>query len=85
MYIYFIVGRINLLKVKSSKEFTKEIEKLATTSDMTYIDAIVQYCQDKDLDIESVSGLISPILKEKLQYEAENLNMIPKTTTKLPL
>ena len=74
-----------MLKVRSSKEFTKEIEKLATTSDMTYIDAIVQYCQDKDLDIESVSGLISPILKEKLQYEAENLNMIPKTTTKLPL
>lgn len=74
-----------MLKVKSSKEFTKEIEKLATTSDITYIDAIVQYCQDKDLDIESVSGLISPILKEKLQYEAENLNMIPKTTTKLPL
>lgn len=74
-----------MLKVKSSKEFTKEIEKLTTTSDMTYIDAIVQYCQDKDLDIESVSGLISPILKEKLQYEAENLNMIPKTTTKLPL
>lgn len=74
-----------MLNVKSTKEFTGEIESLAKQTGMTYIDAIVQYCQDKDLDVESVSNLISPILKEKIQYEAENLNMIPKTVTKLPL
>jgi|TARA_B100000497_G_scaffold84146_1_gene93797 hypothetical protein len=74
-----------VLKVKSSKEFTGDIENIAKESGMSYIECIVQYCEEKDLDIESVSNLVGPLLKEKIQYEAENLHMIPKTATKLPL
>lgn len=74
-----------MLNVKSTKEFCNEIEKYAKEFGLSYIEAILEYCEQNDLDVESVSKLVSSNLKEKIQYEAENLNMIPKTVTRLPL
>jgi len=47
---------------------------------MNYIDAIVHYCETNEIEIESVSKLISKPLKEKLKYDAQKLNFIKKTT-----
>ena len=74
-----------MLNVKSTKEFTGEIEKYAREFSLSYIEAILEYCEENDLDVESVSKLVSSNMKEKIQYEAENLNMLPKTVTRLPL
>ena len=74
-----------MLKVKSTKEFCGEIERYAKDFKLSYIEAIVDYCEDNDLDVESVSKMVSSNMKEKIQYEAENLNMMPKTSTPLPL
>lgn len=70
---------------KSSNEFSQHIEKLATVTG-SYIDAIVDYCAKKDIEVESVKKLLSPSLKEKIKAEAENLNMIKgNKTCKLPI
>jgi|ETNmetMinimDraft_24_1059892.scaffolds.fasta_scaffold41272_2 hypothetical protein len=74
-----------MLNVKSTKEFCGEIERYAKEYKLSYIEAILEYCEENDLEVETVSKLVSSNLKEKLQYEAENLNMIPKTSTPLPL
>jgi len=74
-----------MLKVKSTKEFCGEIERYAKDFKLSYIEAIVDYCEDNDLDVEAVSKMVSSNMKEKIQYEAENLNMMPKTSTPLPL
>jgi hypothetical protein len=47
---------------------------------MNYIDAIVHYCESNEIEIESVSKLISKPLKEKLKYDAQRLNFMKKTT-----
>jgi hypothetical protein len=53
---------------------------------MNYIDAIVKFCTDKGIEIESVSKLVSKPLKEKLKCDAIELNYLKKTTRgKLPL
>ena len=55
-------------------------------SDMKYIDAIVHFCEQNNIDIESVPKLISKPLKEKIKYEAMELNFLKKTSrAKLPL
>jgi hypothetical protein len=74
-----------MLKVKNPKEFCAEIERYCKDSGLTYMESIIQYCDENALDIESVCGLMTPLMKEKLQYEAEGLNMLPKTCEKLPL
>jgi hypothetical protein len=74
-----------MLNVKSTKEFCSEIERYAKDFKLSYIEAIVDYCEDNDLDVEAVSKMVSSNMKEKIQYEAENLNMMPRTSTPLPL
>ena len=73
-------------KFVSKEKFAEEIESLVLQSEMNYIDAIVTYCDDKGIEVESVSKLISKPLKEKLKYEAMELNYLKKTSRgKLPL
>jgi hypothetical protein len=62
-------------------KFAQEIENLVKdNSDMNYIDAIVVFCEQNSIDIESVPKLISKPLKEKLKYEATELNFLKKTS-----
>ena len=74
-------------KFYSSAKFVQEIEQIVKyNSDMKYIDAIVYFCEQNSIDIESVPKLISKPLKEKIKYEAMELNFLKKTSrAKLPL
>ena len=81
-----------LEKVLESKffcpsKFAQEIEKLVhTNQDMNYIDAVVYFCEQNNIDIESVPKLISKPLKEKIKYEAMELNFLKRSSrAKLPL
>ena len=61
--------------------FAQEIESLVQVNkDMNYIDAIVYFCEQNSIDVESVPKLISKPLKEKLKYDAQKLNYIKKTS-----
>jgi len=73
-------------KFISRDKFVEDIEKLVLETKQSYIDAIVSYCEDNNIDIESVNKLISKPLKEKLRYEATELNYLKRTShAKLPL
>ena len=73
-------------KFISKEKFAEDIESIVLNSDMNYIDAIVMYCEDNDIEIESVGKLVSKPLKEKIKYNATELNYMKKTSKgKLPL
>ena len=81
-----------LEKVLESKffcptRFAQEIEQLVLVNkDMNYIDAIVHFCDQNSLDLESVPKLISKPLKEKIKCDAQQLNFMKKTSrAKLPI
>lgn len=70
----------------SKEKFAEEIEALVLNTSMNYIEAIVEFCEERGIEIESVSKLISKPLKDKLKYEATELNYLKKTSRgKLPL
>ena len=65
----------------TSVKFSQEVEKIAIdNSDMNYIDAILHYCEKNEIEIESVAKLISKPLKEKLKFDAQQLNYMKKTS-----
>ena len=68
-------------------KFAQEIESLVlNNSDMNYIDAIVYFCDNNSIDVESVPKLISKPLKEKIKYEAQELNFLKRSSrAKLPI
>ena len=74
-------------KFYCSSKFTQEIESLVhTVPDMSYIYAIVHFCEKNSIDVESVPKLITKPLKEKLKYEAMELNFLKRNSkAKLPL
>ena len=81
-----------LEKVLASKffcpaKFAENIESLVLNNkDMNYIDAIVHFCDENNIDVESVPKLISKPLKEKIKCDAQQLNFMKKTSrAKLPI
>ena len=57
-------------------KFSQEIERLVKKSDglITYIEAVVTYCQENEIELETVPKLVSKPLKERLKHEAQRLN-----------
>ena len=73
----------NLLEDKfmTSAKFSQEVEKIAVTnSDMNYIDSVLHLCDLNQIEVESVSKLISKPLKGKLKCNATELNYLKKTS-----
>ncbi len=95
MYLTVLGQRMSkdeLEKVMASKffcpaKFAQEIETLVLENkDMNYIDAIVFFCDQNSIDVESVPKLISKPLKDKIKRDAQELNFMKKSSrAKLPL
>ena len=67
--------------------FAQEIESLVqNTEGMSYIDAVVHFCEQNAIDLDSVPKLISKPLKEKIKCEALELNFLKRSSrARLPL
>jgi hypothetical protein len=66
--------------------FYVEIEKLVCELKTDYMDAVVHYCEKNDIELETAASIIrsNGKIKAIIQNEAEDLNLLPKTT-RLPL
>lgn len=58
--------------------FSSDVESLVKMGHVSYIDAIVTICKDKNIEEVVVPALLSPDLKSKLAEECEDLNLIEK-------
>ena len=73
-------------KFLTPQKFAIEIESIVANEELNYIDAICHYCEINGLEIESVTKLVSKPLKEKLKWDAQELNFMKKTSrAKLPI
>jgi len=73
-------------KFISKDKFAEDIEALVLKTKMNYIDAIVEYCESNNIEIDTVNKLVSKPLKEKIKCDAMELNFLKRTTrAKLPL
>ncbi len=73
-------------KFLTPQKFAMEIEKIVANDELNYIDAILHYCETNNLEIESITKLISKPLKERLKWDATRLNFMKRTSrAKLPI
>ena len=77
---------VHITTIKSLKDFQREIEQLAFEKRIDFMEAVILYCEQTGMEIESAGSLIktSAKMKARIQDEAEALNYFPKTT-KLPI
>ena len=66
-------------------KFALIIENMVKEKRMGYMDAILEYCKTHEIDTSNTKSMINKTLKEKIAYEAQNLNMLKEKVAKLPL
>ena len=73
-------------KFMNATKFSLEIENLVLREKINYIEAIVLFCEENSIELDSIAKLITKPLKEKLKRDAIDLNFMKKTTrARLPL
>ena len=72
------------LQVQTSSEFYIKIQDLVMKTKLSYMDAILHYCDMNEMEPETAAQLVNTKMKAQIREEAEILNFLPKTA-KLPL
>ena len=73
------------LVVMTPKKFALQIEKIVSQgNEVSYMDAILDYCEKHSMEPDAVAPLISKPLKEKIEADARELNFLPRVAT-LPI
>jgi len=62
------------------KRFAIVIDDLVRDKNLTHLEAVIHYCEHHGLESNTITRWIDKSLKEKLQYDAESLNYLPKTS-----
>ena len=62
----------------TKSKFTKLIEKTVAELRIPYMDAIIKVCENNDIEMDDVRKFVSPVIKDKLEAEAMELNLLPK-------
>ena len=71
-------------RLNNSILFSENIEKLVQSTKMTYIDAVLHYCEENKLEPETAGKMINGKLLQNIQEEAEDLHLI-SSSAKLPI
>ena len=68
----------------TKEDFSKSIEVIVLEKKMSYMDAIIWWCEQNEMEVEMAAKLVHGVLKNKLEAEASNLNYLAKRP-KLPI
>jgi len=69
------------VKILTKQEFALEIERRVRHKSMGYLEAIIDYCDDRKIDPDEISKLVVGSLKEKLEAEAQRNNLLPRSAS----
>lgn len=65
-------------------EFSIFIEREAKRKRIGCLETLLEYCENKDIEPASLAKSITSSLKQKIQAEAEDLNLLKTKSLKLP-
>ena len=67
----------------TSQQFERDIEQLVSRSHLSYIDAIIAFCEQRNIEVEVIASLIksNQSLKAKLYAQCQDLNLVEKLNT----
>jgi hypothetical protein len=66
---------------KGTTSFSLHIEKLAIERKLSYMDAVLKYCEENYLEPDDIKHLINKTLKDKIEQDMMESNLLPKKAT----
>ncbi len=69
-------------KFMTQAKFSTMVEEVVKNSNglVNYIDAVIVVCDELDIEVDTVNKLISKPLKDKIKFNAQQLNYVKRTT-----
>jgi len=75
-----------MIDVMTKDKFCLTIERIVKKDKLTYMDAIVHWCEQNEMEIETAAKLLTPLIKEKMLVECQELNLVNiEPSAKLPI
>lgn len=65
---------------EEKNEFSLIILDRAIQLQTDHLDAMVTYCEEKNLEIEVAAMLVNDVLRSKIEEDAQQLRYIPKSS-----
>ena len=73
------------MSIMTPNKFAIIVEDIVRKKRISYIDAVVLYCTENQIDPSTTKSMINKQLKEKIAYEAQKLNLMKEKVAKLPI
>lgn len=71
--------------ITNAETFALHVQSEVSTKHISYLEAIVTFCQERDLEPQSIVPFIDAKMRSELQREGIALHLLKKTTNALPL
>lgn len=62
----------------TANDFSIFIDEMVLETNLTHMEAVLKYCNDNFIDPEDISSLINKNLKQKIELNMIEANMLPK-------
>jgi|TARA_B100000035_G_scaffold313497_1_gene327343 hypothetical protein len=69
-------------KFMTQAKFSTMVEDVVKNSNglVNYIDAVIVVCDELEIEVDTVNKLISKPLKDKIKFNAQQLNFVKRTS-----
>jgi KaiC/GvpD/RAD55 family RecA-like ATPase len=66
---------------KNAASFSLFIEELVREKRLSHMDAVLKYCADNFIEPDEVKSLINKTLRDKIEVNMREANLLPKQAT----
>ena len=85
IFLRLLDGDLNLPTEQEKLDFAHRIETIVIEKELTYMDAILHFCEEYEIEETVAASLISVPLRIKLESQVRSLHLVKKDNTlKLP-
>jgi hypothetical protein len=74
-----------MVEIMNTQTFSMKIEEVVKDKRIGYFDAVLWYCEQNEIEIETGAKLINTIIKKKIEAEASEMNCLKEKSAKLPV
>jgi len=74
-----------MVEIMNTQTFSMKIEEVVKDKRIGYFDAVLWYCEQNEIEIETGAKLINTIIKKKIEAEASDMNCLKEKSAKLPV
>mgnify|MGYP003351736006 CR=1 FL=1 len=67
------------VKPLTSEQLTIHIQRLVADKRLSYLDAVLHFCEQRNLDPTDLAPLLGDKIRSEIASDAQRLNLIPKS------